>query len=328
MHEESGDAMNPRYVFVVNPFSGAGEGEKVARLLENLLSEHPTYRGAAQVIRIDRLESERFPGQLADAEFVVAAGGDGTVNCLLPHLVRCLPRPALALIPLGTSNDLARALGLPARREWAAESTLRTFLDSLLTARPARLDVVSVNGDLFFSNYFSIGLDAAIVRDFDDVRDSRWAAALPPARLVNNALYFLMGLKNAGFLLRPPIEIVTDKASERRVVITKPIRAIIVSNLPVYAGGCSLRPDARVDDGLFEITVVANAYQYLRVIATRFLKFLGRPRIAQYQASRAELRMSHPAVSQVDGEKGPPPDSLLSTLQISVHSSVSVLIHS
>ncbi|GAB4345586.1 MAG: diacylglycerol kinase family lipid kinase [Candidatus Abyssubacteria bacterium] len=319
--------MNPRYLFIINPFSGAGEGEAIARTLQKLLGEHPAYRGGmGEVIRIDRLEPERLSAMLFDAEVIIIGGGDGTVNSLLARIIGCPAPPSLALIPLGTSNDLARALGVPVRHDWTAEHTLQTLLDSLPNAPPRRLDVLGLNDALYFCNYFSIGLDAAIVRDFDYFRDSRWASILPPGRLVNNAVYFLMGLRNACFSLTPPIEILMEQGVHHRVRISRRVKAIIVSNLPVYAGGCTLHPQARVDDGLFEITVVANAYQYVRIIATRFLKFLGPPRLAQYQAGRISLRMNHPSVSQVDGEKGPLPESLPPILRISVRSSISVLI--
>lgn len=320
--------MHPRYVFIVNPRSGAGKGERVAETLDKVLAEHPILReGMGQIFTVDELDAGRLCRVLAGAEAVVAVGGDGTVSYLLPHILACESPPALGLIPLGTSNDLARALGVSVRADYTDAETLRRTLDGFLDARHENLDVLSVNQGRFFCNYLGIGFDAAIVRDFDDVRTSRLAKLLPPGRLTNNLLYFLLGLKNAGFYLKPPVEIAYgNEQGDHRTGIDSPCRAIIVSNLPVYAGGCPISPDARTDDGLFEMTLVRTIWQFILLILSRFLPFVRLPRrVARYRARWATIRLTSPAPFQIDGEKGSDADALMPSLNISIHASLHVL---
>lgn len=322
--------MNPRYLFVVNPSSGAGKGEAIAGLLRKLLPRHPSL-GGSEVILTDRLETSALAEKLARAEAVVAVGGDGTASRLIPHILACEEPPALGLIPLGTSNDLARALDMPVDEDYSEEQALRSTLDRLLDAGEGRLDVFSVNEKLLFCNYFGVGLDAAIVRDFDGARRSRWAKLLPPGRMTNNLLYFIMGLKNLRFYVNPPVEIdCADGAREsERLTIDSRCRAIIVTNLGVYAGGCPIRADARKDDGMFEITVIYSAYQFVKLIVTRFLPFLGLPRgLGRFQARRAAIHLSSPTPSQIDGEKCFEADGTAPILEISFRSSLRILIPS
>jgi diacylglycerol kinase family enzyme len=320
--------MCSEYVFIVNPSSGGGKGEIVAHLLDKILPQHPAFcDGKGRVLLTRDVGSEQFHEIVGRAKAVIAVGGDGTAHYLIPHILKLSPPPALGLIPMGTSNDLARALGVSVSEDYAEEQTLRKTLDNLLEAQQSGLDVLSVNERLFFTNYFSVGFDAIIVRDFDDARKSWWARLLPRGRIANNFLYFLMGLKNAGFFIEPPLEIdFCDREGGNRVRIDSRVRAIIVSNLPVYAGGCRISRDARKDDGAFEITVIRSVCDYLTLIASRFLPFLRLPRgVAQYHARRATLRLHSVSPAQIDGEKCADIEESGTVLNISFHTSLRVL---
>lgn len=317
------------YLFIVNPSSGAGKGKKIAGLLERLLPEHPRLgQKKAEVILTDRIEDPELSKRLSHADAAIAVGGDGTVSRLAPLLLACERPPALGLIPLGTSNDLARTLGISVSENYANAKTLQRALDLLLDAKKDKLDVFSVNERLLFCNYFSVGFDAAIVRDFDAFRGSGLVRILPAGRLTNNILYFLMGLKNATFHLEPPMEIEYSRDGESgRLKINSPRLAIIASNLPFYAGGCRIGPEARKDDGAFELSVVHNVYEYVGLILTRLIPFMGLPSgIAQYQAREATIRLASPAPSQLDGEKCCEADAPTPSLKISFHRSIIVLI--
>ena len=319
---------HPEYLFIVNPLSGAGKGEMIGKLLSSILPEHPVLKeGAGQVLIANALARDALTELLSKVEVVIAVGGDGTVSHLLPHMLGCAPPPAIGMIPLGTSNDLARALGISVRDDYTDERVLRKTIDRILSAKHEKLDVLCVNEKMFFCNYFSIGLDAAIVGDFDNVRKARWVKLLPSGRLTNNFLYFLMGLKNAGFYLEPPIEILCgERGEEHRIRIDTRIRAIIISNLPFYAGGCHICPDARKDDALFEVTIIRKTYHYLMLIATRFLPFLSIPRAAtQYRTQKALIRSSFRSPHQIDGEKGSDLESGERSLTISFHTGLHVL---
>ncbi|MBI4832462.1 MAG: hypothetical protein HY801_13125 [Candidatus Lindowbacteria bacterium] len=179
--------MDAEYIFIVNPSSGGGKGEEVARLLNRMLPDHPAFcDGKGQVFFANHVDAGMLRDTLADARAVVAVGGDGTAHHLIPYLLSGATPPVLGLIPLGTSNDLARALGVPMDKDYTDERILRKTLDELLGAEATNLDVLSVNEEVFFTNYFSIGLDAIIVRDFDDVRKSSWAKLLPAGKITNN----------------------------------------------------------------------------------------------------------------------------------------------
>ncbi len=327
-HDMMEGATRLRYLFIVNPLSGAGKGMVVAKLLRQLLPGHPALcDGRAEVFLTTDICAPAFPGLLARAEVIVAVGGDGTISNLIPSVLASGSSAALSLLPLGTSNDLARALGIPLKIDYTREQNLREALEQIPKLEEGHLDVLCVDDRLVFCNYFGIGFDAAIVRDFDRLRRLRGVRLLPRGRLTNNLLYLLMGIKNIGFHLQPGIGIDYEDQNHRRSVkIGSRCRAIIVSNLPVYAGGCPICSDALKDDGLFEVTIIHNIWQYMRLILTRFLPFLPSPHgPSRYRARRAIINLNVPSLCQRDGERCSDLDAAATKREITFKSKLRIL---
>lgn len=96
---------------LANPGSGSGEAERAVKLLE---AREPDL-ARADLEHVDRLIAAR-------PRRIVVAGGDGTIGCAAAAAARL--GVSLAVVPVGTANDFARALGLPADTEAAVELAL------------------------------------------------------------------------------------------------------------------------------------------------------------------------------------------------------------
>ncbi len=110
-----------RLALVANPGSGSGEAERVERLLA---AREP------ELIRFDLDDHAGLTG--AAPERIVVAGGDGSIGSVA-EVAAELAVP-LAIVPVGTANDFARALGIPAETERAVELALsgdRTRVEKL-----------------------------------------------------------------------------------------------------------------------------------------------------------------------------------------------------
>jgi diacylglycerol kinase (ATP) len=178
---------------------------------------------------------------------VVVAGGDGSVNCVAGALSGS-PVP-LGILPLGTGNDFARALGLPPQGDDAA----RIVLDG----REVAVDLGCVNGRWFCTaGVLGVPADAALT-----VR--RWlspaAATRPLLHVLGHASYSLAGLRH---LLRPG-------TIDRRYVIdavpsggTRIVRrecvgpGLFMANTRVLGGGLVLPVPADPADGWIDVAVI------------------------------------------------------------------------
>ncbi len=154
---------------------------------------------------------------------VVLAGGDGTIHQALPALLAA--RLPVALIPIGTANDLARSLELP-------EDPLAAF-DVVAGGVPKRIDVGVANG-VPFLNAASLGVGVRVNRELDGDTKEMWGS-----------LSYLRAAWRAVRKERPfDVEIDCDGEHERVRCVH-----VAVGNGVYHGGGARVAEDASVSDG-------------------------------------------------------------------------------
>lgn len=169
----------------------------------------------------------------AGATLVLAVGGDGTVRACAAALAGT--EVPLAIVPAGSANLTAHALGIPVR--------LSPALDVAFRGQDRRIDVGSADGEVFTA-MAGIGLDAAVVaaaRGFAK-RLGGWSAYAAAA---------------TGQLLRRPVtfSIRLDGGEP----LTRRARCVTVGNSGALPGGFRIMPAARLDDGTLDVLVLAPA---------------------------------------------------------------------
>ncbi len=215
----------------------------------------------------------------AGASLVFAAGGDGTVRACAEALAGTgVP---LAIVPLGTANLTARALGVPARPDRA--------VDAGFDGRDRRIDLARVDGTRFAA-MAGIGLDAAVVE----------AAREQLKRRLGWVAYAVSG---ATRLSLPPHDftVCLDGAGPLR----RRARCVVVANAGLLPGGFTLLPRAKLDDGLLDVGILAPSGTWGWVqVAGRVLARGGRQDgpLEQFQARRVQISADAELPRQVDGE--------------------------
>jgi YegS/Rv2252/BmrU family lipid kinase len=215
-----------------------------------------------------------------DCDVVFVCGGDGTVMAAVTAMAGCdVP---LAVLPSGTGNLLARNLDLPLDDE---DEALRIGIEG----RTVDLDVGAIE-DRKFAVMAGLGFDAAMMRD---APEGLKKAVGWPAYLVSAAKH----LRGRGITLTVTVD---DEES-----ITRRVRTVIVGNVGRLQGGVPLLPDAKPDDGLLDVVLIAprNIVDWLRV-AGRVLRRADVPdRKMERLRGRhivVEARRSQPR--QIDGD--------------------------
>ncbi|WP_268745316.1 lipid kinase [Sphingobium indicum] len=214
-----------RALLVINALSrsGAAMGEAAHRLL------------ADQGCTVTRLDSRTFEevspwiAQRGDAaDFVMVAGGDGTMNAAARGLLETgLP---LALVPAGTANDLARTLGLGGCK-------LEQCVSLPAIGCTSKIDLGEANGHLFF-NVASIGLSADLAQALTHEakrRFGRWSYIIAALRALR--------------AVRPFRATVSHDGQTVRVRTLQ----IAIGNGRYYGGGNAVHHEARIDDAALDL---------------------------------------------------------------------------
>ncbi len=226
-----------RAVLVVNPrataTSAAGR-DVLARALASQVKldvVETDYRGHALVAAAAAREE--------GVDLVVAHGGDGTVNEVVNGLLQNGPGgPALGVVPGGSANVFARALGLP-RDPVEATHVLLTALAAGRSRSVGLGRVETAEGGRWFTFNAGMGWDADVVADVDRKRGKK----------ASPALYARVAL--ARYLRGERHEMALEIPGQERV---EGLRLVFVSNTDpwTYLGSRPVRlnPDAGFDDGL------------------------------------------------------------------------------
>ena len=230
-------------------------------------------------------------------DLVVALGGDGTVNEVVNGLLTNGPGPtvpALAVVPAGSTNVFARAIGLP---NSPIEATSQ-ILEGLLADR-RRIIGLALADDRWFTFNAGLGLDAGAVRRVEAARAKGRPATQP--LYVRSALreYFAGPAKKAPLLTleRPGAEplrlslVLISQADPWTFLGTRPVRPC---------------PDASFDSGLdvFGLTdlPMASVLRQLRQILTPGARPRGKHVIGLHDLPGFTLTADSPQPFQLDGD--------------------------
>lgn len=249
-----------RIVFIVNPKAGTNMQKHFRDSVDQYLNHKKFEYG------IWETEQEGHAAILAEKaiaegyEIVVAVGGDGSINEVASSLVG--KEAILGIIPAGSGNGLAMHLGYGRDIDEA--------IKKLNTAEVRTIDCGAMNGRPFI-NIAGVGFDGLVS---NLMKGSHWRGFLP---------YFLKSVE-AGLSYTPRecrIEL-DDK------VLNFKCFAISIANGPMYGYNFQIAPDARIDDGLFEVVILKDAplWQYFAAVPSMLNSKIYDAEFVEHYASR------------------------------------------
>lgn len=219
--------MTKRVLFLINPVSGIGKQKSVERCIETDLNHkklsvdisYTQYKGHAR----------ELAGQaVGKYDVVVAVGGDGTVNEVASKLVGT--ETALAIVPAGSGNGLARYMQIPMRMNKAVQC-LNSFLEK-------KIDTMKVN-QYCSVNVAGIGFDAHISHNFEG---RKLRGPLGYLQLITTEF---AGYKSENYLLK-----IDGKIYNRKAFL------VSFANSSQYGNNIHIAPNALIDDGFIDVCII------------------------------------------------------------------------
>jgi diacylglycerol kinase (ATP) len=273
---------------IYNPIAGPWDIQQTVKRICALLEKHGWSVLLQQTEKPGDATVMAHEAAQAGCDAVVVAGGDGTVNEAVNGLAGT--QTALGVLPAGTGNLWARQLGIS---PYSVANPLLTHeaVAGLTKGAIRRIDAGKAN-DRYFLCWAGIGLDAQVTTELEPrPRHTKHLGMLP---------YII-----AAFLVARDFPGVRTRVQLDDNVVRGRTLLIVASNIQQYAGQLHVVPQARVDDGLLDVSVFKGlgfpyALRHLLTMLSR--RYLQDPQIVHRQARHIEVRTEYPVPVQVDGD--------------------------
>lgn len=217
-------------------------------------------------------------------DLLIAAGGDGTLNEVINGMAEGPEFPPLGVLPLGTTNDFARAMGIPKNWEDAC--------DLIIGQNTRPIDIGQAN-ERYFINIAGSGTLTELTYEV-------------PSRLktmIGPSAYYLKGIEKMGNLT--PMELVIR--ADGQAMIHDEFMLFLIAN--TNSVGCfeRLAPNARIDDGLLDIIALKKCglaeFVRLATLALRGDHLLDK-KVVHFQTREIEVSSPGQVQLNLDGELG------------------------
>ncbi|WP_099157686.1 diacylglycerol kinase [Virgibacillus ndiopensis] len=216
-------------------------------------------------------------------DLVVAAGGDGTINEVINGIAEQEYRPRLGIIPVGTTNDFARALFIP--------RNISKAVDIILNDQSMQLDIGKVN-DHYFVNIAGGG----------KLTELTYEVPSKLKTMLGQLAYYMKGIE-----MLPSLKPTSVKIEYDGEVLEEDIMLFLISNTNSIGGFEKLAPTAKLDDGYFDVIILkkTNLPEFIR-IATLALRgaHLDHKNVIYTKAKYIKVETSEKMQLNIDGEFG------------------------
>ena len=270
--------------FIYNPFSGEAV---ITKNLDTIIGKYQAKGYTIVPFRISTEQSLKDAFLDIDSSYhhILGAGGDGTINQIINIMKKKNLDIPLAILPVGTANDFAKYIGMPA--------DIGSACDKILAGKIQEIDLGKAN-DKYFINVFSFGL-------FTDVSHKT------PTHLKNTIgklAYYLNGIKELPSFKKLDIKVTSDEFFYEGNAL------IFFTFNGRTAGNINISYKSEINDGLLDVIIVKG--ENIRSTLSSLLAFLKlehleKPKdIIHFTTSDFTVEYSDSSLeSDIDGEVGP-----------------------
>lgn len=203
-------------------------------------------------------------------KLLIACGGDGTISEVANGIIDSKKEAELGILPSGTGGDFRRTLGIASNTREAA-ATLRDGKTRKIDAgRAIFVNDVGERETRFFINVASFGMSTAVLERQRSGEATKWFPSLGSRKIGSKLSYAAATLQTTLRASVTEIYLQLDNEAERRLRIAE----LAVANARYYGGGMKVAPDAKIEDGLFDVVTIGEASAF-RILSNAPRLYLG-----------------------------------------------------
>ncbi|MGB1205545.1 MAG: diacylglycerol/lipid kinase family protein [Chitinophagales bacterium] len=266
-----------KILFIVNPIAGVRNNINMPDIISQNIDEQKynfdiaftQYAGHAKKIAADAVEQSY--------DVIVAVGGDGSVNEIASQLVH--KNVTLGIIPLGSGNGLALKMGL--------SKVQKKAMQTINQGITKQIDVLKMNNDFVFSNA-GVGFEGQVIEHFEKTKTRGLKEYM---RIYIQQVFNYKPFK---------VKIKTDTQTLEKEVFT-----LNFTNSGQYGYNIGYAPDAKLDDGFFELCIVNNFARWqipFFFLMCIFNKQHWLKNLTVFKTKTATISTPEPYYAQLDGD--------------------------
>ena len=238
------------------------------------------------------------------AKLIIACGGDGTISEVANGILDSNLEAELGILPSGTGGDFRRTLRIP-NNVAAAARALRDGHSRVIDA--GRVTFVNDSGERetrFFVNVASFGMSTDVLSRTASGEGKKWIPSLGSRKLGSKLSYAVATVKTTLSSSAIEVRVQLDNEAERRLRLAE----FCVANARYYGGAMKIAPDARLDDGYFDVVTIGDASSFRILTNAPRLYFGAHLRMNEVTHSLAKQVVARPARNdehiavELDGE--------------------------
>jgi YegS/Rv2252/BmrU family lipid kinase len=233
---------------------------------------------------------------------IIACGGDGTISEVANGILDSGCDVELGILPSGTGGDFRRTLNIPARAADAARALRSGRALRIDVGRATYLNREGAEERKCFLGVASFGMSTEIIKRVKE-SDSRWLPAIGSSWLGGKLSFAVATVQTTFAAQRAEVVVQLDEGVERRLTIAN----LCVANARYFGGGMKIAPDARLDDGQFDVISIGDLGA-LKILANTHKLYRGTHlELEQVFFSRGKIIRAHSANNndvaiEIDGE--------------------------
>jgi diacylglycerol kinase (ATP) len=216
-------------------------------------------------------------------DVVIAAGGDGTLNEVVSGLAELDDRPPLGILPLGTTNDLARALGIP--RSWDAA------IDLIAEGYVKPIDIGQINHRYFIN-----------IAGGGSLTELTYEVPSKMKTMLGQLAYYMKGFEKL-----PRLRPIRMKVTSEEVQLDEEMMIFLIANSNSVGGFEKLAMDALIDDGYMDAFFLRRCtladFIRLASVVVRGEK-IDDPLLVQFRTKHIRIESPDYVQLNLDGEFG------------------------
>lgn len=286
---------------IVNPKSAGGAtSERWAQTASDFRAHFGAFQVAFTKKQGDGIALAKR-GANAGRRFIIACGGDGTINEVANGILESGKSVELGILPSGTGGDFRRTLGMPSETREAA-SLLR--MGATKTIDAGKVTFYNHDGEQvsrYFLNVSSFGLSASIIGRVKSRSPLDW---LPLNAVRGRASFAISTLQEVFDLDFVTVRVKLDDKEEKLLNTIN----FCVANSRYFGGGMKIAPDAKLNDGLLDVVNIGDI-KTAKILLNAYKLYNGThldlAEIKSTQATRVEVAPSNPNQKiylETDGE--------------------------